>query len=60
MISHLNATLIISTLETEQCAFQEPQFAYIVVTFMFTMHCQDRHMSLFTAPLRFLMYFRQT
>ena len=44
MISHLNAKLTISTLETEQCAFREPQFTNISVTFLFTSntHFQDR------------------
>ena len=38
-------SLIISTLETEQRAFHNPQFAYISVTFLFTSdtHFQDRH-----------------
>ena len=42
---HLNAKLIISTLETEQRAFRDPQSAYISVTFLFTSntHFQDRH-----------------
>ena len=35
MIRHLNAKLIISTLETEQHAFCKPQFAYISVTSLF-------------------------
>ena len=44
-ISHLNAKLIISTLETEQRAFRERQSSYISVTFLFTSNVpfQDRH-----------------
>ena len=41
-ISHLNAKLIISTLSTEQRAFRDPQFACILVTFMFTSKAVSR------------------
>ena len=44
-LSHLNAKLIISTLETERRVFRDPQFADISVTFLFTSNTrfQDRH-----------------